>query len=105
MARLNEFNVALRSWVGQSPDRMLVDLADIVSHRPDGSLCTRNGYPRTCDEYSGEETGGHLTSGWSKVRAAKAFWIAMARLAGWNPQDHQSEDVPDPPANLRIATN
>ena len=38
------------------------------------------------EHYTTELDGGHLGSvSGGKIRAAKAFWIVMARLAGWTP--------------------
>lgn len=86
LAKLDAFNVAMRSWAAQSTNRVLIDLADIISRRADGSEClSAEGHPRICDEYSSETYGGHLSNGAAKVRVAKAVWVALARMAGWVP--------------------
>lgn len=67
--------------------RILFDLADIESHRPDGSLCTNSqGYEIICKEYTTEISGGHLGSvSAGKIRIAKAIWVMLALLSEWNP--------------------
>ena len=65
----------------------LMDIADIQSHRPNGTLCVDNqgnNQPALCDEYTEEINGGHLNT-LGKQIMAKAYWVMMARLAGWQP--------------------
>lgn len=85
VARLAAFNASMRTWVrNQGQGRILIDFADIESHRPDGTACVDSGdNPIVCSEYSND--GGHLAYGPGKVRAAKAVWVAMSQLAGWRP--------------------
>jgi hypothetical protein len=79
------FNQSMRSYAN-SHEKILVDIADIESHRPDGSACYDNSSQNIealCDEYTDEINGGHLNA-LGMQRMAKALWIAMARVAGWN---------------------
>lgn len=79
------FNNDVRAWAAQN-GAVLVDIADILSHRPDGSECLLNGNPIICETYTSEVNGGHLgTPSAGKIRVAKAIWIAMAHIAGWTP--------------------
>jgi hypothetical protein len=78
------FNVQMRSYTA-AEQQPLFDLADLESHRPDGSPCLTSGVPTICAEYNTEVNGGHLTNGMAQQRVAKAFWVLMARLAGWQP--------------------
>ena len=80
------FNRQLRTFAATN-NKVLFDLADIQSHRPDGTACfdnQGNGIEALCDEYTEEINAGHLNALGSQ-RAAKAVWVLMARLAGWNP--------------------
>jgi hypothetical protein len=79
------FNQQMRSYA-TSNDKILMDIADIESHRPDGSSCfdnQGNGIEALCSEYTQEINGGHLNA-LGKQRMAKAMWVLMARLAGWD---------------------
>ena len=98
------FNNQLRNFA-QSNQIILFDVADILSHTPWGSPCydNRDGVPYSygsnsenhpddgleipaiCPEYTTEPEGGHLGAiSAGKIRVAKAFWVLMARIAGWN---------------------
>jgi hypothetical protein len=85
----------------------LFDVADILSHSETGAACfdNRDGVPycdqsgqcedhpddgrdipAICRDYTTEADGGHLGSvSAGRLRIAKAFWVLMARIAGWNP--------------------
>lgn len=99
-----EFNEMMRDYAIAN-DKPLFDVADILSHDPDGNPCYDNrdgvpydngnnsenypndghNYPAICQHYTTETDGGHLgrvSAG--KIRVAKAFWVLMARIAGWN---------------------
>jgi hypothetical protein len=76
------FNEQLRAYVMQNGG-VLMDIADIESHSPDGTLCTHEGYPALCPDYTEESRGGHLNARGSQ-RLARALWLAMALLAGWD---------------------
>ncbi len=83
----------------------LFDVADILSHDPYGNPCydNRDGVPYShgsksenypddganipaiCQHYTTEVEGGHLGGvKTGSIRVAKAFWVLMARLAGWS---------------------
>jgi hypothetical protein len=86
---------------------ILFDVADIEAHTHLGAKCfdNRDGVsycdhadncenypddgldiPAICQDYTTEPNGGHLGSvSAGKIRIAKAFWVLMARIAGWNP--------------------
>ena len=59
--------------------------------------------PAICQHYTGDVEGGHLISP-GIIRAAKSWWILMARLAGWNPQGG-GVSTPAAPRNLRVIGN
>jgi hypothetical protein len=43
--------------------------------------------PAICQHYTTEVDGGHLGDvAVGKIRVAKAFWMLMARSAGWSPR-------------------
>lgn len=98
------FNEQMRQYAIEN-GKPLFDVADILSHDPDGNPCydSRDGVPydngnqsenypddgadipAICPHYTTEVDGGHLgrvSAG--KIRAAKAFWVLMARIAGWS---------------------
>lgn len=98
------FNNQMRQYAVEN-DKVLFDVADILSHDPDGNPCydNRDGVlydngnrsenhpddgvqiPAICQHYTTETDGGHLGSvSTGKIRVAKAFWVLMARIAGWN---------------------
>lgn len=101
-----EFNQMMRDYV-KNNGKILFDFADIISHNPDTGepcfdnrdgveYCSQNGecenhpddgvqIPAICQDYTTELDGGHLgsvTSG--KIQAAKAFWVLMAVMNGWD---------------------
>jgi len=84
MQHIATFNGTMRLYATEN-NAVLFDVADIESHRPDGSLCSTGGLPTICAEYSVETSGGHLTNGMAQQRLAQAFWVLVARLAGWQP--------------------
>jgi hypothetical protein len=84
----------------------LFDVADILTHDPDGNPCydNRDGVPYSapgqsenfpddgldipalCQHYTSEADGGHLGSpSAGMIRVTKAFWVLMAQIAGWEP--------------------
>ncbi len=98
------FNQQMRQYASEN-DKILFDVADILSHDPSGNTCydNRDGVPydngnrsenfpddgqaylAICPHYTTEVNGGHLGSvSAGKIRVAKAFWVLMARIAGWN---------------------
>ncbi|MBE0411783.1 MAG: hypothetical protein IBX69_18805 [Anaerolineales bacterium] len=100
-----DFNNAMRQYAIDN-SKIMFDVADILSHRPDGTPCfdNRDGVPycdmhgncedhpddgldlpAICQEYTTETDGGHLGSvSAGKIRVAKAFWVLMAQIAGWD---------------------
>ncbi len=80
------FNEQMREWA-RTNNRILYDLADILSHTPDGNAClSDSGNPVICCEYTTESEGGHLGAvSAGKLQAAKAMWVMLAQLAGWQP--------------------
>lgn len=98
------FNEQMRQYAIAN-GKPLFDVADILSHDPDGNPCydNRDGIPydngnnsenypddgldrlAICQHYTTETDGGHLGSvSAGKIRVAKAFWVLMALLAGWD---------------------
>lgn len=97
------FNEQMRNYA-ISNEKILFDVAAILSHDPDGNPCydNRDGVPYSfgnnsenwpddwrnipaiCPHYTTETDGGHLGNvSAGKIRVAKAFWVLMARIAGW----------------------
>ena len=117
-----DFNNQMRQYVQQN-GKFLLDVADIESHDPWGNPCydNRDGVaytapgagsenypddgvndPAICQHYTAEVNGGHPGNpDVGKIRLAKAFWVLMARVAGWNPGGGGTT-VPPAPTNLRI---
>ncbi|MGA9533693.1 MAG: hypothetical protein WBR18_13330 [Anaerolineales bacterium] len=94
-ATSESFNAQMRDYAIEH-GKPLFDVADILSHDPDGNPCFDNrdgvthpddGVDRLaiCQQYTTEVDGGHLGSvSIGKIRVAKAFWVLMARIAGWS---------------------
>jgi hypothetical protein len=99
------FNDQMRAYALQY-NRVLFDVADILSRNDQGALCYDNrdgvafsngsaseNYPNDgvqtvalCQDYTTETDGGHLGAvSAGQIRVAKAFWVLMARIAGWQP--------------------
>ena len=99
------FNQQMREYAIAN-GKPLFDVADILSHTPDGQPCYDNrdgvpydngnqsenypddgqNIPAICQHYTTEVDGGHLGSvSAGKIRVAKGFWVLMAQIAGWNP--------------------
>lgn len=104
-AESDAFNAQMRQYALEN-DQILFDVADILSHDPDGNPCydNRDGVPYSdgnlsednpddgtnylaiCPHYTTETEGGHLGSvSAGAIRVAKAFWVLMAQIAGWEP--------------------
>lgn len=103
-----DFNAQMRQYC-QTHGKILFDFADIESHTDSGAACWDNAdgvqycsptnptncenhaddgvqHPAICQDYTTELDGGHLGSvSAGQIRAAKAFWVLMARIAGWTP--------------------
>lgn len=81
---MRDFNAKMRAYA-EANRLVLFDLADIESHHADGTPCTDNrgqGLEALCAEYTNEKDSGHLNA-LGGLRVAKALWVLMARLAGW----------------------
>jgi predicted small lipoprotein YifL len=97
------FNDQMRAYAVAN-DKILFDVADILSHDEQGQPCYDNrdgveycnnnrcenhpddslNHLAICQEYTTETDGGHLGSvSGGRLRVAKAFWVLMARIAGW----------------------
>lgn len=93
------FNAQMRNYAVDH-EIILFDVADILSHDPNGQPCFDNrdgivykdeSHPdddlslaAICPHYTTETEGGHLGSvSAGGIRVAKAFWVLMARIAGW----------------------
>jgi hypothetical protein len=79
-ASRDEFNGLVRAHCA-SAGCVLFDLADIESHRPDGTAVTDSGYEAMYGPYS--DDGGHLASTGRQRAAGALFWL-LARIAGWS---------------------
>ena len=98
------FNNQMRQYVIAN-NKILFDVADIESYDDRGNPCydNRDGvefcgkqgcenysndqldYPAICQDYTTEIDGGHLgTVSAGRIRLAKAYWVLMARIAGWD---------------------
>lgn len=117
------FNTAMRDYA-RVHDLVLFDVADILSHDPSGAPCfdNRDGVayleenhpddgldiPAICPQYTTETEGGHLGSiSAGGIRVAKAFWVLMARIAGWDGEVNEVDgrlSLPRKP-ELSIAPN
>jgi hypothetical protein len=68
------------------------DGVSYCSRRSDGTIISCENYPNDrlslpaiCQDYTTEIDGGHLGSvSGADIRLAKAFWVLMARVAGWD---------------------
>jgi hypothetical protein len=80
------FNNQMRNWTAQN-GKILLDIADIESHTPSGAACVNaQGYEILCANYTTETDGGHLGSvSAGKIQIAKAIWVMLAQIAGWQP--------------------
>lgn len=113
-----DFNNGMRQWA-QSNNKILFDMASIISHTPSGQpcydnrdgveYCNTNGttcenhpddginLPAICQHYTTELEGGHLGSASAgKIRVAKGYWVLMAQIAGWQPGTNQPTPTTGP---------
>jgi hypothetical protein len=106
-----DFNNQMRQYVLEN-NLILLDAADILSHTDQGLPCYDNRdaieycslradgstikcenepddglqIPAICQDYTTEPDAGHLGSvSAGGIRLAKAMWVLMARIAGWQP--------------------
>jgi hypothetical protein len=103
-ASSDTFNAQMRAYAIEN-NKPLFDVADILSHDPNGNPCfdNRDGvyYDNgnrsenhaddgrqnlaICPHYTTETDGGHLGSvSAGKIRVAQAYWVLMAQIAGWD---------------------
>lgn len=100
------FNQQMREFAIEN-EVIFFDVADIESHDPDGNPCydNRDGVPYNngpgqsenhpddglnleaiCQHYTTEAENGHLGNvSAGMIRVAKAYWVLMAQIAGWDP--------------------
>lgn len=75
---IKAFNDAIRAYA-KTNAKPLFDVADIESHRADGTACTdASGRAVLCAEYHSDELGH--PNGDGSIRLAKGFWWLMAGL-------------------------
>lgn len=101
-----DFNNQMRQYAREN-NKILFDVADIESftdqdapcfdNRDGIQYCSKNSnkcenypddhqdFPAICQDYTTETEGGHLGSvSGGGIRLAKAYWVLMARIAGWD---------------------
>lgn len=115
-----DFNQQMRNYAIAN-NKILFDVADIESHDAHGNLCydNRDGVAYTspqgqyennpddgqntiamCQDYTTETDGGHLgTVAGARIRLAKGFWVLMAQLAGWDPNNSSVTPTPLAPGS------
>jgi hypothetical protein len=111
-----DFNNAMRNYCIQN-NKVLFDMADIISHTDRGVPCYDNrdgipfktenhpddgfAFPAICQDYTSELEGGHLGNvSAGKIMMAKAFWVMMAKLAGWQQQPVSSKEAKQVPFTI-----
>jgi hypothetical protein len=78
-----KFNNMVRTYASEN-GKILLDIADIESHDPDGTIAmNESGYEVIYQGYTNEKRSGHLNAVGSE-RMAKALWILMSKIAGWD---------------------
>lgn len=99
-AQAASFNQSMRELIPGSP-RALFDVADIISHLPNGMACIDSQFrPVICTEYTAEANGGHWGGNGfdvGKIRVAKAYWVFMACMSGWDACSGFEPPPPPPP--------
>ncbi len=84
-ANTTQFNELMRAYALEN-NKIMIDIADIESHDPQGNLITdENGNPIIFEGYTDESKAGHLNEA-GRERLAKAFWVTMAAVVGYDPQ-------------------
>jgi hypothetical protein len=74
------FNQAVRDYVNVNGG-ILLDVADIEMHDPDGTPNLLGGYPILSPYYCSEPGGGHLGyPSTGKIRLAMAWWITLGQI-------------------------
>ncbi len=75
-------NDLIRAYVRKN-GKLLLDVADIESHTPEGKAVKHpDGSERLFADY-GRDQGGHLNDDGAQ-RVARAWWWLLARLSGWS---------------------
>jgi hypothetical protein len=76
------YNALVRAYCTAN-NKFLLDIADIECHSPAGVRQTdTNGYEMLYGDYSSD--GGHLNAYESNIRVSRAYWVMLARIAGWD---------------------
>ena len=91
-------NQYIRDFIDNSgEDYCLFDYADILTYGNNGNQNTEgwngNTYPYIHDDYNeayGEDTIAHINMD-GCVKLAKALWVMMAKLEGWNPSGNEPQ--------------
>jgi hypothetical protein len=79
------FNDMVRTYASEN-GKPLLDIADIESHAPDGTPArSERGLEIIDQAYTNESRSGHLNET-GRDRMARAIWVFMAQLAGWEPR-------------------
>jgi len=122
----DDFNNQMRSYA-RTHNKILFDFADIESHDANSNPCydirdgvqTCNGNTGVCEDYADdgqnltaicrdyttEKDGGHLGSvAGGEIRVAKAFWVLMAEIAGWDPGNSSPSPTNSVPTPTTIFT-
>jgi hypothetical protein len=77
-----DYNTRVRDYCAAN-NKLLIDIADIECHNSSGNRVTDgSGNDIIWSDYTYD--GGHLTA-LGEERLANAFWVMLARIAGWNP--------------------
>lgn len=78
---IQQYNNAVRAYAAAHSESWVFDIADIESHRLDGSACVDGqGREIMCAEYlQTGATGGHPIKP-GRIRLAEAFWVMIYRI-------------------------
>jgi len=79
------FNASVRKYCREN-GKILFDIADLMSHDPEGKAYTLGGHESLYSEYTIPEDLIHIRTALGKKQVAKAYWYLHARLAGWSPE-------------------
>jgi hypothetical protein len=83
-ANTQRFNDMLREYA-RANNKILLDIADIESHDPQGvPERSARGYEIIDENYTNESRAGHLNET-GRDRLSRAFWVLMAQVSGWQP--------------------
>ncbi len=98
----DSFNRQVRAYAAAN-NKVLFDIADIESHGSDGVL-KRDSAGREIFDASISSDGGHFTVE-GRIMVAKAFWVMVARIAGWSPDGTVISASPTPTRPAATATS